>query len=80
VAKKTEDKNDQVTPFQAICWDRGRPASKRANGAQSFPTTPNPFSRFALIAGGTPAVPANHLRLICPRPPLFPFSLLPSNL
>ena len=44
-----------------MVWDRGRPARKRAAGAQIFGSIPNPFSRFALIAGGTPAVPDNHL-------------------
>ncbi len=40
-----------------ICWDRGRPA-------RSCPQARNyeiKYSRFALIAGGTPAVPAIHL-------------------
>ena len=34
-----------------------RPQTRQ--GREVFP--PNPSSRFALIAGGTPAVPANHL-------------------
>ena len=48
--------------IQEIGWERGRPARKRAAGAQVFQAAiANPFSRFALTAGGTPAVPANHL-------------------
>ena len=48
---------------QVNCWDRGRPARKRAGQARSCLEVPfsNPCSRSALIAGGTPAVPANHL-------------------
>ena len=46
-----------------IVRDRGRPARKRAAGALIFRSIPNPFSRCALIAGGTPAVPDNHLLL-----------------
>jgi len=42
-------------------WDRGRPARKRVEDAQSFGSSPYPFSRCALIAGGAPAVPANRL-------------------
>jgi hypothetical protein len=34
-----------------ICWDRGHPARKRAEGAQSFGLVHNTFSRFALICG-----------------------------
>ena len=45
---------------QVIVWDRGRPARKRGAGA---PALLKPSSRFALIAGGTPAVPADHLSL-----------------
>jgi len=41
-----------------IVWDRGRPARKRAAGAQGLLTS---SSRFALSAGGAPAVPDNHL-------------------
>jgi hypothetical protein len=48
--------------IQEIGWELGRPARKRAAGAQVFQAAiANPFSRFALTAGGTPAVPANHL-------------------
>jgi hypothetical protein len=45
-----------------IFWDRGRPA-RNAPQARSFKGFQFQirFSRFALIAGGTPAVPANHL-------------------
>ena len=34
-----------------IGWDRGRPARKRATGAQPFKVAVNSFSRFALICG-----------------------------
>jgi hypothetical protein len=34
---------------QVICWDRGRPARKRAEGAQSLLRANNSFSRFALV-------------------------------
>ncbi|HEV7682320.1 MAG TPA: hypothetical protein VGO68_09390 [Pyrinomonadaceae bacterium] len=48
---------------QAIYWDRGRPARKAATGvlfgSKVFP--PIGFRASALIAGGTPAVPAKHL-------------------
>src|SRR5258705_2459130 len=40
-------------------WVRGRPA-RNAPKMRRFWT--KSFSRFALIAGGAPAVPANHLR------------------
>jgi hypothetical protein len=36
---------------QVIVWDRGRPARKRAAGAQSFRSGSQFFSRFALICG-----------------------------
>jgi hypothetical protein len=42
-----------------MCWDRGRPASKRAVRRAVFWLAI--FSRFALIAGGTSAVPENRL-------------------
>src|SRR5258706_11241180 len=55
---------------QVICWDRGRPARKRANGAQSFASGSQTI--FALgahwRAGRPPSqqnnlkVPANHFR------------------
>ena len=40
-------------------WDRERPA-RNAPQARNLRLSA-PFSRFALIAGETPAVPANHL-------------------
>jgi hypothetical protein len=44
------------------CWDRGRPARKRAAGAQSFKNQlPIHFSRFALICGRAARGPSNHL-------------------
>ena len=48
---------------QVIGWDRGRPV-RHAPQASSLSKIifVQSFSRFALIAGGTPAVPANHLR------------------
>ena len=45
---------------QAICWDRRRPRPQRARRRASFELLIK-FSRLALIAGGAPAVPANHL-------------------
>jgi len=36
---------------EVIGWDRGRPARKRAKGAQSFRRASNSFSRLALICG-----------------------------
>jgi hypothetical protein len=52
---------DVPGPHQVILWERWRPARKRAAGAHVYSEWRNSFSRFALIAGGTPAVPANHL-------------------
>jgi hypothetical protein len=47
---------------QVMCWDRGRPARNAPKPRKSFTLLSlNSGSRFALIAGGTPAVPANHL-------------------
>ena len=46
---------------QVICWDRGRLARTRRISLGRSKVLLNPFSRFALIAGETPAVPANHL-------------------
>jgi hypothetical protein len=45
-----------------IGWDRGRPARKRAEGAQSFKSSRRiHFRASRSFAGGTPAVPANLL-------------------
>jgi len=53
----------QLEIGQVICWDRGRPARKRAGGAKVLDVAGLfSFSRFALIAGGTPAVPDNHVK------------------
>ncbi|HYV00493.1 MAG TPA: tetratricopeptide repeat protein [Pyrinomonadaceae bacterium] len=54
---------DQFEGPQVICWDRGRPA-RNAPKVRRFYASPSlkTFSRCALIAGGAPAVPANHLR------------------
>ena len=41
--------------------DRGRPARKRAEGAQPSQMAWHRFSRFALIAGETPAGPGKSL-------------------
>ena len=68
---------------QVIWWDRGRPARKRAEGAKALHAEPAfSFSRFALIAGGAPAVPANHLSQVTAlqkghmRRPISKFQLL----
>ena len=45
-----------------IVWHRGRPARKRAAGAQSFRSSSNSIRAPRSFAGGTPAVPDNHLR------------------
>jgi len=43
-------------------WDRGRPARSVPQGAKIFAVDSyQPLSRFALIAGGTPAVPVNEI-------------------
>ena len=47
-----------------ICWDRGRPARKRAEGAQSFKIALNLFSRFALICGRDARGPSNTLKVL----------------
>jgi hypothetical protein len=44
-----------------IAWDRGRPARKRASGAQSFRRSSNSIRASRSFAGGTPTVPDNHL-------------------
>jgi hypothetical protein len=47
---------------QVMCWDRIRRPARNVPQARSLSKViPQSFSRFALIAGGTPAVPANHL-------------------
>ena len=46
---------------QVICWDGGRPARIAPQTRRLSKILRQSFSRFALIAGGTPAVPANHL-------------------
>jgi len=47
---------------QVNCWDRGRPARKRAAGAQSFRKwLAISFSRFALICGRDARGPSNSL-------------------
>src|SRR6186713_1938391 len=48
---------------QAICWDRGRLARNalKVRTSSDGPLYQSRLSRFALIAGGTPAVPASPL-------------------
>ena len=46
---------------QVIVWDRGRPARKRAAGAQSLWSSSILFRASRSFAGGAPAVPDNHL-------------------
>jgi len=57
---------------QEIGWDRGRPPATRWRRAVLFWLSAFSSSPCALIAGGTPAVPANHLsvypRLRCVLP------------
>src|SRR6185295_8584242 len=43
---------------QVLVWERGRPARRRADRRAVLIRF---LSRFALIAGGAPAVPASHL-------------------
>jgi hypothetical protein len=71
-----------------ICWDRGRPARKRAEGRAVFQKwLPNSFRASRSFAGGTPAVPANHLKGYNPEgcekePPATicqPFGLMPTG-
>ena len=51
-----------VNTAQVIVWDRGRPRPQRAAGAKSFGSyVPNHFRASRSFAGGTPAVPDNHL-------------------
>jgi hypothetical protein len=46
-----------------ICWDRRRPAATRRERAVVLTSSfLNFISRFALIAGGTPAVPQERIR------------------
>src|SRR5258706_3631163 len=47
--------------FQVKCWDRGRPRPQTRHRREVSFGRPYSFSRFALIAGGTPAVPAHRL-------------------
>jgi hypothetical protein len=51
----------QSETTQVICWDRGRPARNAPQARRLCTLLTQSLSRFALIAGGTPAVPANHL-------------------
>jgi len=52
----------RVNTAQVIVLDRGRPARKRAAGAQFFWSwLPFPFCALRSFAGRTPAVPDNHL-------------------
>ena len=45
-----------------MCWERGRPARKRAEcAAVSWKKLPISFRASRSFAGGTPAVSANHL-------------------
>jgi len=46
-----------------IVWDRGRPARNAPQARSLSKVGPKSFSRFALTAGGTRAVPDNHLTL-----------------
>jgi len=58
------DSANQTT--QVIVWDRGRPARNAPQARSLSKVISKPFSRFALTAGGTPAVPANHLTVKLP--------------
>ena len=48
-----------------IVWDRGRPARKRAAGAQAFRSSSNSIRASRSFAGGAPTVPDNHLTDFC---------------
>ena len=45
---------------QVICWDRGRLRPQMSAKRENFFSSPN-LARLRRVAGGTPAVPANHL-------------------
>ena len=54
-----------------IYWDRGRPARTAPQARSSSPGYRTKFSRFALSAGGTPAVPVNALISLTRSLPLY---------
>ena len=58
------DSANQTT--QVIVWDRGRPARNAPQACSLSKVVSKSFSRFALTAGGTPAVPANYLTVTLP--------------
>jgi hypothetical protein len=49
----------------SICWG-ARPARNAPQARSLSKVISKPFSRLALTAGGTPAVPANHLTVMLP--------------
>jgi hypothetical protein len=58
------DSANQTT--QVIVWDRGRPARNAPQARSLSKVIFQTISRFALTAGGTPAVPTNHLTVTLP--------------
>ena len=58
------DSANQTT--QVIVWGRGRPPRNEPQARSLSKLVSKPFSRFALTAGETPAVPANHLTVTLP--------------
>jgi len=48
-------------PDQVICWDRGRPARSEGEARKRIVPLRKKLRARGAFAGGTPAVPANHL-------------------